>query len=79
MSFEEGDLGDLASSFVEVLSRAGASGENVSRPTTGLQNGHQQSGVSAGTNFFFSFFSERAGSRYTPRHVFSQTFQDLTA
>ena len=39
--------------LVEVL-RADPSGENVSRPTTGLQNGQYQAGLSVGTNHFFS-------------------------
>ena len=40
--------------------RAGASAENVSPPTTGLQNGQQWSGVFVGKQYFFHSFSERA-------------------
>ena len=72
--------------LVEVL-RADPSGENVSRPTTGLQNGQYQAGLSVGTNHFFSgdfFFAGRDGSRYSTYskgtsvpHV-AQTFEDVS-
>ena len=44
---------------------AGASGEHMSWPTTGLIQGPKMSGVSVGNNVFFqSLFSERVGFRY---------------
>ena len=52
------------------INKAGASGEKVSRPTTGRQKGQHQSRVFGRiTHFFFIFFSERAASRCTPRHA----------
>ena len=45
--------------------RTGASGENVSPPTTGLQKGQSWSGISVEKQPFFLFFcSERADCRY---------------
>lgn len=72
--------GDIASFPVEVLGLA--SGETVSRSTTGLKKGQQQSGVFVGKNgFFCTFFSERA--RSIPQGVsvkkIAQLFEDLTA
>ena len=50
----------MASCLVEALGW-GASGENVSRPTTGFQKGPRQSGVLVGLNLFVVvLFSERA-------------------
>ena len=52
--------GDVASCLVEALGW-GASGENVSRPTTGFQKGPRQSGVLVGLNLsVVVLFSERA-------------------
>ena len=51
--------------------RAGANGENVSRPTTDLDNkGQPQSGVSEGIILLFMFFSERADSRYSKKCLY---------
>ena len=47
-------------------STIGASGENVSPPTTDLQKGQKWSGVSVGKHQFFPFFfCERADCRYS--------------
>ena len=48
---------DGVASFFSRGSRAGASSENVSRPTTGLHEG-QQSGVSVGTKLAFMFLND---------------------
>ena len=45
--------------------RIGASGENVSPPSTGHQKGQKWSGVAVGIQFFHRFFSERGDCMYS--------------
>ena len=55
--------GGMTSFFVQdLLCRTGASGENVSPPTTALQKGKKWSGVSVGNNLLF--LPERVDCRY---------------
>ena len=56
--------------------RIGASGENVSPPTTGHQKGQKWSGVSVRKIFFSHFFLNEATAG-SPRHVFENVHANI--
>ena len=62
-------------------STIGASGENVSPPTTDLQKGQKWSGVSVGKHQFFPFFFVNEPIADTLRHAYTKfrvNIEDVT-